>query len=120
MGAIGGDGRPRQFEGLVTTRRIGEYPAVSLSILAGNHNACFVGLFSRAYRRVDRDHHPDERGSRAGSRTLNNAAVPQRARHVFEQLCFEFLAPEPRPLIFPDYLLEETLSEIDVILVRRS
>ena len=50
-------------------------------------------------------------------RRLEEGPVPQRARHVVQQLGVELLAPEPCALVFLDDLLEERTGEVGAVIV---
>ena len=54
MRPVGGDGDLRPFDRLVFSRGIGQHIAMPLGVSANDENAGFIGLLTRARRRIDR------------------------------------------------------------------
>ena len=68
----------------------------------------------RTRRRVDGDNDAAERRKtlRPAPSRLERGAVPQRARHVFDELGLELLPAEPRAFILPHDLRHEGRGEV--------
>jgi hypothetical protein len=98
MRPASGDGDFRPFDGLVFFRGIGLHIAVTLMVFANDEDAGFIGLLTRARRRVDRNHNSRQVWSCGLARGIDDSVAPQRAWGVFEQFGVELLPTESASL----------------------
>ncbi len=91
-----------------------------LGVSANDEDAGFIGLLTRARRRIDRNHNSRQVWRGRLARGIDGTVAPQRARRVLEQFGVELLPAEARAFVFADHLVEEPGCQIGAIFVGRA
>ncbi len=104
----------------VTAREIVQHIGGVVGPEPRDDDAGFGRSRPRARRRVDRHHHAAEMWRLVDPSRLDHGAGPERAQSVFQQLGFEFLAPEPRAQISLHHRIQERRRQIGAVLEGRT
>ena len=89
---------------------VGKHHRIAAHVQPGRHDPAGIRGFARARRRVHRHDDPPEIGHLADPRLAKHRPRPQRVVAILDQLAFQLLPADPRPVVAPLQRFDEALD----------